>query len=149
MGNMFSYQPKRQSNHDSYYIPEEVMNLKGEPLYVLIARWGLLRKAPFFRDDVAKAFGLTERRAADLMRYLHNKKPAVESTLEKVLVDSEKSRYSKLCMQILSIGSDLNDHGKCAKNTRVSTPPGKMNKPVDSFCGMSLWNQLVLQKINL
>lgn len=145
MGSMFSYQPKTQSNHDSYFIPEEVMYLKGKPLYVLIAHWGLQRKVPFFRDDVAKAFGLTERRAADLMRYLYKKSPVVESTLEKVLVGTTKNRNSKLCMQILSVESELSNDERQVKSTPTATP-GKANKSTESFRGMLVWNQLVLQK---
>lgn len=93
------YKPDTQSNHESYFIPEGLLHLKGRPLYMLIAYWGLLRGEPFFRDDVAKAFGLTERRAAGMMSYLHRKKDFVDSTLKRVQVGPQK-RNCKLRMQV-------------------------------------------------
>lgn len=103
MCNPVSYKPKEQSNRESYFIPEGVMHLKGYPLYILIAYWGLLRKEPFFRDDVARAFGLTERRAAGLMNYVHRKKDFVESTLKRVRVGAQ-GRNLKLKMQVKACG---------------------------------------------
>lgn len=98
----FSYQPDSQSNRDSYFIPEELLHLKGYPLYMLIAHWGVKRGAPFFRDDVARAFGLTERRAAGMMTYLHRKTDLIDSTLKRVSV-GERKRTCKLRMRIKSL----------------------------------------------
>jgi len=99
---LYTYKPSSQSNRDSYFVPEEVMHLKGYPLYVLIAHWGVNRGTPFYRDDVAKAFGLTERRAASMMSFMHRKNDLIVSTLKRVPA-GEKRRVLKLRMSITSL----------------------------------------------
>lgn len=56
----------------SYSLPQEIKHLftNNYPLYVLIAMWACRRSEPVTVRDVRVAFGLTMRRASDMMEYI-------------------------------------------------------------------------------
>ncbi|WP_439070493.1 CaiF/GrlA family transcriptional regulator (plasmid) [Serratia nevei] len=60
----------RQSNYHRYSLPDGVVVTDKTPLYQVVALWGWQRQRPFSRDDVAKAFGIDQRRAGDVMSYI-------------------------------------------------------------------------------
>ncbi|WP_105465738.1 CaiF/GrlA family transcriptional regulator [Escherichia coli] len=57
----------------SYQIPESVSDISEQPLYILIASWGLRNKKILTTDIVAKKFFITQRRAMDIMHYIKTK----------------------------------------------------------------------------
>lgn len=142
----YSFKPMSQSNHDSYFIPPELMALKGKPLYILIAYWGLLRQKSFFREDVARAFGITERRAADLMRYLYKKQTLVASRLENVVTNTSSRRGKKMSMVIFHIHLDLNEDVSYPRHSRIKKTVKSSSKRSGVVGGMVLWDQLLAQR---
>jgi hypothetical protein len=106
---LYAYQPKTQSNHDAYLIPESVMPLKGLPLYLLVAHWGAMRGTPFFRDELAQAFGLTGRRAASVMTYLYDRQDKAVTRLAKKKAKPGQ-RGGRLYMQVYSVSESPQKH---------------------------------------
>ena len=62
----------KQSNHGGFHLPCCLSHLKNPTFYMALAWWGLLKGSAFTRTDVAEAFRVTPRRAADMMSYLVN-----------------------------------------------------------------------------
>jgi hypothetical protein len=60
----------RQSNYDGYTVPGGLSDLKHLPLYLVVAHWGWRRGRAFCRKDLAVAFGISTRRAGDVMSYI-------------------------------------------------------------------------------
>lgn len=51
-------------------LPPEVANLEGEPLYYIIAQWGLHLDRSFSNKEVQDAFHLTAQQVSDALRYI-------------------------------------------------------------------------------
>lgn len=92
----------RQKNHGDFYLPEVISHLDEPSFYMAVAWWGLLRGKAFTRDDVAKAFRVTARRAADVMTYLVTGVSHSVVGLEKKVVRMGSGR-AVLLMTILSV----------------------------------------------
>ncbi|WP_181012951.1 CaiF/GrlA family transcriptional regulator [Citrobacter amalonaticus] len=60
----------RQTNHAVYYLPACLSHLQNPPLWLAVARWGLLIGEMISRNDIAQAFHISLRRAADIMTYI-------------------------------------------------------------------------------
>lgn len=60
----------RQSNHGDYCLPSSVSQLNAIPLYLAVAHWACLLGTPVGREDISRAFRISERRAADVMSYI-------------------------------------------------------------------------------
>ncbi|WP_394853087.1 CaiF/GrlA family transcriptional regulator [Serratia marcescens] len=60
----------KQSNHDCFYLPACLGHLIDPPLYLAVARWGLLTGTRLTRRGISEAFRISERRAADVMNYI-------------------------------------------------------------------------------
>lgn len=60
----------RQSNHEDYRLPDNLMHLSSSPLYLAVAHFGLMRRGPVSRQDISQAFFISTRRALEVMRYL-------------------------------------------------------------------------------
>ncbi|WP_407578979.1 CaiF/GrlA family transcriptional regulator [Citrobacter koseri] len=58
--------------HQSFRLPAELEDMgdAGLPLYVLVAYWGLRQRKPVTVRDVRQAFGLSLRRASDILEYM-------------------------------------------------------------------------------
>lgn len=58
--------------HKSFWLPAEIEDMReaGLPLYVLVAYWGLRQGKPVTVRDVRLAFGLSLRRASDILEYM-------------------------------------------------------------------------------
>lgn len=64
-----------QSNHESYYLPEEVREHVDEPMYILLGIWCFKQSGWVDRDSVAEAFYISTRRASGLLRYMSQRIP--------------------------------------------------------------------------
>lgn len=62
----------RQRNHDNWYLPPGLPSQAGCALWLAVACWGRQRGSAISRDDVARTFRISPRRAADVMTYLMN-----------------------------------------------------------------------------
>lgn len=58
--------------HQLFRLPVELQDLEGKnlPLYILIALWGLRKREPLTVKDVRHGFGLSIRRASDILEYM-------------------------------------------------------------------------------
>ncbi|ELD3253964.1 CaiF/GrlA family transcriptional regulator [Enterobacter hormaechei] len=96
----------RQSNHGSFYLPASISHLKSPAFYMAVAWWGLLKKDAFTRHDIASAFRVTPRRAADVMTYLATAVPSDVVRTEKKVVRMGSGR-SVLFMTIYHVSGDI------------------------------------------
>ncbi|EAA5817614.1 CaiF/GrlA family transcriptional regulator [Salmonella enterica] len=67
----------KQSNHDVYTIPPCMAPWADEPLYLVVARWGLQQKRWISRNDIAAVFHIPDRRASFQLSYISRKKDRV------------------------------------------------------------------------
>ncbi|EBC2122470.1 CaiF/GrlA family transcriptional regulator [Salmonella enterica] len=67
----------KQSNHDIYTIPSCMEAWADEPLYLVVARWGLQQKKWINRNDIAAVFHIPDRRASFQLSYISRKKERV------------------------------------------------------------------------
>ncbi|MEL5428869.1 CaiF/GrlA family transcriptional regulator [Serratia nevei] len=67
----------RQANYYAYTLPEGFADIRGAPLYQVVALWGWSLKRPFCREEVASAFGISLLRAGDVMSYIRRARPDV------------------------------------------------------------------------
>ncbi|EAU2710383.1 CaiF/GrlA family transcriptional regulator [Salmonella enterica] len=67
----------KQSNHDEYTIPPCMIPWADEPLYLVVARWGLMQKKWINRNDIAAVFHIPDRRASFQLSYISRKKERV------------------------------------------------------------------------
>ena len=95
----------RQSNHGSFSLPASISHLQSPAFYMAVAWWGLQRQQPFTRDDIAQAFHVTPRRAADVMTYLATAVPAEIIHSEKTVVRVGSGR-NVLFMMIHDVRED-------------------------------------------
>lgn len=90
----------RQSNYYRYRVPDNVNATDKMPLYQVVALWGWQRQLPFSRDDVALAFGIDQRRAADVMSYIRRVRADVLKSRQ--YYERQESGGRLLFMQILT-----------------------------------------------
>ncbi|EKS6154855.1 CaiF/GrlA family transcriptional regulator [Salmonella enterica] len=67
----------KQSNHDEYVLPPCMAAWADEPLYLVIARWGLRQKRWMDRNDIVSVFHIPDRRASFQLSYISRKKERV------------------------------------------------------------------------
>lgn len=60
----------RQSNHGDWSLPAELAGSGIRSLWLAVAFWSLRQARPVTRDDIAQAFRISVRRAADVVSYL-------------------------------------------------------------------------------
>lgn len=92
----------RQKNHGDFYLPEIISHLEEPTFYIAVAWWGKLTGRSFSREDVAQAFRVTDRRAADVMTYLATGVSRSVVGLEKKVVRMGSGR-AVLLMTIHSV----------------------------------------------
>ncbi|EDM7409310.1 CaiF/GrlA family transcriptional regulator [Salmonella enterica subsp. enterica serovar Sandiego] len=78
----------KQSNHDIYTIPSCMEAWADEPLYLLVARWGLQQKKWINRNDIAAVFHIPDRRASFQLSYISRKKERVACRTRYVPAES-------------------------------------------------------------
>jgi len=62
--------PGRQSNHGDWTLPPDLSGEGPTSLWLAVATWALRAGRPVTREDVAQAFRISARRAADIITYL-------------------------------------------------------------------------------
>ncbi|EPA7565955.1 CaiF/GrlA family transcriptional regulator, partial [Salmonella enterica subsp. enterica] len=66
-----------QGNHDEYIIPPCMVQWADEPLYMVVARWGMIQRRWINRNDITAVFHITARRASFQLLYISRKKDRV------------------------------------------------------------------------
>ncbi|EEL2954738.1 CaiF/GrlA family transcriptional regulator [Salmonella enterica] len=136
-GNGIHY--SRQTNHDACFIPENVRQYKGEPLYILIAHWCMQQKNWVQRSQISEAFHIPPKRASYFISYLRNKTSWVDCECRREVASGKTLRYEIYVAQVLApsvTGSENIQH-----HHWYHVAGGKM--PVQSS---KLWNQLCNNK---
>jgi len=76
VGNITRLNPKTkrvERTRDEYKLPVELLSFPPfKSLWLAVAYWAKIQTRPVSRDDIACAFCISQRRAADLMTYIVN-----------------------------------------------------------------------------
>lgn len=73
----------KQNNHKGHHLPEGMEIYANLPFFIIVALWCLQRNTWLNRDDIARAFKLSDRRASFQLSYLMNKKHIIDSEIRK------------------------------------------------------------------
>ncbi|ECC8921170.1 CaiF/GrlA family transcriptional regulator [Salmonella bongori] len=73
----------KQNNHKGHHLPEGMEIYANLPFFIIVALWCLHRNTWVNRDDIARAFKLSDRRASFQLSYLMNKKHIIDSEIRK------------------------------------------------------------------
>lgn len=111
----------RQRNHGDFYLPAIISHLEEPSFYIAVAWWGKLTGRPFSREDVAQAFRVTARRAADVMTYLATGVSRSVVGLEKKVVRMGSGR-AVLLMTILSVDEQAQGTAGEAERRSLAAP---------------------------
>lgn len=87
----------KQRNHDGGRVPPELSGYADQPLYILIALWGIQQKTWIGHKQVSAAFSITERRASFQLSYILRKKEIIQCQTRKVKMPDTR----RLCHQVM------------------------------------------------
>ncbi|EDV1005847.1 CaiF/GrlA family transcriptional regulator [Salmonella enterica subsp. enterica] len=73
----------KQNNHEGRHLPEGMEIYANQPFFIIIALWCLHRNTWVNRNDIARAFKLSDRKASFQLSYLMNKKHIIDSEIRK------------------------------------------------------------------
>lgn len=73
-----------QGNHEGCYIPREMEGYADRPVYIIVALWCLHKKDWVNRNDIARAFKLSERKASFQLSYLMKKRHVIDSEVRRI-----------------------------------------------------------------
>ncbi|ENN4045513.1 TPA: CaiF/GrlA family transcriptional regulator [Salmonella enterica subsp. enterica serovar 13,23:b:-] len=73
-----------QGNHEGCYLPRGLEIYADRPIYIIVALWCLRKNTWVNRNDIARAFRLTERKASFQLSYLMKKKHVIDSEVRRV-----------------------------------------------------------------
>ncbi|MGV3346923.1 CaiF/GrlA family transcriptional regulator [Enterobacteriaceae bacterium LUAb1] len=86
----------KQGNHGGYHLPECLAHMGSPTLWLAVACWGQMCARPVSREDIAQAFRISPRRAADVMTYIlsdHSDVVKVEKTVDRVGSGHRQARF--------------------------------------------------------
>ncbi|MGS8560951.1 CaiF/GrlA family transcriptional regulator, partial [Salmonella enterica] len=136
----------KQSNHNVYIIPASMAAWADEPLYLVVARWGLQQKRWINRNDIAAAFHMPGRRASFQLSYISRKKERVVCRTRYMQVEGGGSQRMEIFID--SILSGL-EEGPTHASPRRRNVPAKQTGPTSRGVGSGmagntgLWEQLL------
>ncbi|EJE2441047.1 CaiF/GrlA family transcriptional regulator [Salmonella enterica] len=91
-----------QTNHDASFIPENVRQYAGEPLYIIVAHWCMQQQDWVQRNQISEAFHITARRASYLISYLRNKaSQRVVCVFRRQALPNKAQRYDIYVIRVL------------------------------------------------
>ncbi|EGB2528463.1 CaiF/GrlA family transcriptional regulator [Salmonella enterica] len=73
-----------QGNHEGCYIPSGMEAYANRPIYIIVALWCLNKKKWVNRNDIARAFKLSERKASYQLSYLLKKRHIIDCEVRKI-----------------------------------------------------------------
>ncbi|WP_161796300.1 CaiF/GrlA family transcriptional regulator [Serratia marcescens] len=110
----------RQSNHGDWSLPAELAGSGIGSLWLAVAIWALRQARPVTRDDIAQAFRISLRRAADVVSYLlttRSDRVACERKIHRVA-----SGHRVATLRVLAVVAGPAEDGPVA-------PPARSRKP--------------------
>ncbi|EAQ4583457.1 CaiF/GrlA family transcriptional regulator [Salmonella enterica subsp. enterica] len=136
----------KQSNHDVYTIPACMEAWADEPLYLVVARWGLQQKKWINRNDIAAVFHIPDRRASFQLSYISRKKERVVCRTRYVPAEgSGRQRVEIFIDSILPAPEEGPTHAPPRRRNVPAKQAGPTSRGVGS--GMAgntgLWEQLL------
>ncbi|EBG5937537.1 CaiF/GrlA family transcriptional regulator [Salmonella enterica subsp. enterica serovar Enteritidis] len=126
-----------QTNHDACFIPENVRQYAGEPLYILVAHWCIQQQSWVHRNQISEAFHITPRRASYLVSYLRNKTSRIDCICRHQSLANKARRYEIFVIRIL-------DPPETDRRRRPVSPPVSRRRMRNANTAQAneLWNQL-------
>lgn len=90
---MITVTPK-QSNHHCYLLPNELKGTNEKRLYMNVAFWALRQKQMVCNQDIAAAFGISNRQATNILSIIIRRySSTIISTVKTVRVDRANVNY--------------------------------------------------------
>ncbi|ECJ9600539.1 CaiF/GrlA family transcriptional regulator [Salmonella enterica] len=136
----------KQSNHGIYTLPACMMQWADEPLYLVVARWGLLQSRWINRNDIVAVFHIPERQASFQLSYISRKKDRVACRSRYVpKEDGGRKRIEIFIDRILTAPEE----GVVRAPARRRNVPAKQTGPTSRGVGSAmvgstgLWEQLL------
>lgn len=136
----------KQSNHNIYTIPYGMEPWADEPLYLVVARWGLQLKRWINRNDIAAVFHIPDRQASFQLSYISRKKDRVACRTRYVPAeDTGRQRVEIFIDSILPAPVECQTHAPHRRRNAPAKQTGMISRGVGS--GMvdntGLWERLL------
>ncbi|HDC1420831.1 TPA: CaiF/GrlA family transcriptional regulator [Salmonella enterica] len=93
-----------QGNHEGCYIPRGMEGYADQPIYIIVALWCLNEKAWVNRNDIARAFKLSERKASYQLSYLTKKRHVIDSKVRRVKSEGGPGAFYEIRVTSVSLG---------------------------------------------
>ncbi|EBL9224668.1 CaiF/GrlA family transcriptional regulator [Salmonella enterica] len=126
-----------QTNHDTCFIPENVRQYTGEPLYIIVVHWCQQQQDWVQRGQISEAFHITARRASYLISYLRNKASRVVCVCRRRTLSNKAQRCEIYVVRVL-------ESPEPAPRERTVTPPLSRRRVGNGSSAQAneLWNRL-------
>ncbi|EAS6989599.1 CaiF/GrlA family transcriptional regulator [Salmonella enterica] len=136
----------KQSNHDVYTLPSSMVPWADEPLYLVVARWGMQQKRWINRNDISAAFHIPDRRALFQLSYISRKKERVACRTRYVSVEGSGRQQVEIFIDyVLPTPDESLTHVPPRRHNVPAKQPGSTSRGVGS--GMAdnpgLWEKLL------
>lgn len=132
----------RQSNYDTYFVPQEVGHIRDVPLYRLVSYWGMQKQNYVCRDDIATAFGISLRQASGIISSIYRKHKDIICSIKRV--KSGKGNIAKNYMLIHDISTEKKNRHK---SIQTLSPPRSVKEKRLQNKGQNLWSQLLTRPV--
>ncbi|EEA6820949.1 CaiF/GrlA family transcriptional regulator [Salmonella enterica] len=136
----------KQSNHDVYTLPPDMARWADEPLYLIVARWGLQQKKWINRNDIAAVFHMPDRQASFQLSYISRKKTRVGCRTRYVPAEvSGRQRVEIFIDYIMPAPEEGQDHAPPRRRNVPAKQSGPASRGVGSGMtdNLGLWEQLL------
>ncbi|ECS0454160.1 CaiF/GrlA family transcriptional regulator [Salmonella enterica] len=136
----------KQSNHDVYTIPSCMAPWADEPLYLVVARWGLQQRRWINRNDIAAVFHIPDRRASFQLSYISRKKDRVACRTRYVPAEgSGRQRMEIFIDHVLPVPDVSLTHAPPRRRNVPAKQAGPTSRGVGSGMAdnIGLWEKLL------
>ncbi|EEP1514324.1 CaiF/GrlA family transcriptional regulator [Salmonella enterica] len=136
----------KQSNHNVYTIPYGMEPWANEPLYMVVARWGLQQKRWINRNDIAAVFHIPDRQASFQVSYISRKKDRVACRTRYVPAEATgRMRMEIFIDVILPAAVESQTHAPPRRRKVPAKQNGVISRGVGSAMvdNIGLWEQLL------
>ncbi|MFZ4170077.1 CaiF/GrlA family transcriptional regulator [Enterobacter ludwigii] len=110
----------RQSNHGHWTLPASLAGSGVNSLWLAVATWALRAGRPVTREDVAQAFRISARRAADVITYLLDTRSDVVTCEREVIRVGSGHRVGLLRVTAVADATAVPSPGRAPEKNRVT-----------------------------
>ncbi|MEG5532077.1 CaiF/GrlA family transcriptional regulator [Enterobacter ludwigii] len=110
----------RQSNHGHWTLPASLAGSGVSSLWLAVATWALRAGRPVTREDVAQAFRISARRAADVITYLLDTRSDVVTCEREVIRVGSGHRVGLLRVTAVADATAVPPPGRAPEKPRVT-----------------------------